>query len=165
MTAPRSRSVRVLSAVALAGAAAGTGGCGSGISLNDAIPTAEPPTGVEHAADQAARALSDAAKAGGRVLADATRPGGYPIALPGGGRVRVDLRACAAAAARHPQITADSIPPRGATEACATATRYLLAAASPISPQLAVAALTRTANAGGLDIQAALTQLESKEAR
>jgi hypothetical protein len=45
------------------------------------------------------------------------------------------------------------------------AARFLLAAASPVPPQDAVAALTQTAGAGGLDVQAALDELNSKETR
>lgn len=117
--------------------------------------------GFQHAARKAA---DDVARAGGRIVSDAIRPGGYPIKLPGGGHVRVDLRKCAAAAARGP-YAGHSIHPHTPTQACAVAARFLLAAASPVPPQDAVAALTQTAGAGGLDVQAALDELDSKETR
>jgi len=120
---------------------------------------------AEHVATDALEKATPVAKAAGQVAVDAARPGGYPIQLPSGRRLRVDLRKCIRKAGEGRYPTTGAVPrPRTATQACAAAARMLLAQASPVSPQEAISALARTADAGGLDVQGALNELD-KETR
>lgn len=161
-------------AAAAAAAAATASGCGqvdqivsdpAGQATNATRIARDAGRSAERVATNALEKATPVAKAARQVAVDAARPGGYPIQLPGGRRVRVDLRKCIrkAGEGRYP-ATGAVARPRTATQACAAAARMLLAQASPVPPKEAISALARTADAGGLDVQGALNELD-KETR